>query len=99
LALKNEHRLLQLSTRDVISRWDVIKASTSATATVASNFIGTLLERMPFPIKVIQVDGGSEFQDAFEEACQKLGIQLFVLPPKSPKLNGHVQLIRSAQLM
>ena len=27
----------------------------------------------------------------FEEACQQHGIQLFVLPPKSPKLNGHVE--------
>lgn len=46
---------------------------------------------MPFPIKVIQVDGGSEFQDAFEEECQKRGIKLFVLLPRSPKLNGHVE--------
>ena len=27
----------------------------------------------------------------FEEACEHLGIRLFVLPPKSPKLNGHVE--------
>ena len=46
---------------------------------------------MPFPIKVIQVDGGSEFQDFFEEECQRRGIKLFVLPPRSPKLNGHVE--------
>lgn len=83
--------LKQFTARDIISRWDVIKASSNATASAASNFIATMLERMPFPIKVIQVDGGSEFQDAFEEACHKLGIQLFLLPPKSPKLNGHVE--------
>ena len=46
---------------------------------------------MPFPIKVIQVDGGSEFQDCFEAECQRRGIKLFVLPPRSPKLNGHVE--------
>ena len=46
---------------------------------------------MPFPIKAIQVDGGSEFQDAFERECQKRGIKLLVLPPRSPKLNGHVE--------
>jgi transposase InsO family protein len=27
----------------------------------------------------------------FEEACQGLGVQLFVLPPESPKLNAHVE--------
>lgn len=27
----------------------------------------------------------------FEQACSELGIQLFVLPPRSPKLNGRVE--------
>ena len=81
----------QFTARDIISRWDVIKASSNATASAAADFIGALLDRMPFPIKAIQVDGGSEFQDVFEETCKKHGINLFVLPPRSPKLNGHVE--------
>jgi len=36
------------------------------------------------------VDGVSEFQAQFETECQRRGIHLFVLPPHSPKLNGHV---------
>lgn len=83
--------LKQFTARDIVSRWDVIKASSTATATAATDFISTLLKRMPFPIKAIQVDGGSEFQDVFEETCKKHGINLFVLPPRSPKLNGHVE--------
>jgi len=27
----------------------------------------------------------------FETACQEFGVHLFLLPPRSPKLNGHVQ--------
>lgn len=27
----------------------------------------------------------------FEAACERMGIRLFVLPPRSPKLNGHVE--------
>lgn len=77
--------------RDIISRWDVIEAHTRATSKSASRFIGTLINRMPFPVKAIQVDGGSEFQDAFEDECQKRDIKLFVLPPRSPKLNGCVE--------
>jgi len=46
---------------------------------------------MLFPIKAIQVEGVSEFQDAFERECQRRGIKLFVLPPRSPNLNGHVE--------
>jgi transposase InsO family protein len=77
--------------RDIISRWDVLEAYTRATAKTAASFINTILERMPFPVRAIQVDGGSEFQDIFEEECQRRGIKLFVLPPRSPKLNGHVE--------
>ena len=47
--------------------------------------------RVPFPIRAIQVDGGSEFMAEFEESCQDREIKLFVLPPRSPKLNGHVE--------
>ena len=42
-------------------------------------------------MKAIQVDDGAEFEAIFEEACQKRGIKLFVLPPRSPKLNGAVE--------
>ena len=83
--------LKHFTARDIISRWDVLEAHTRATSNTASGFIDALLQRMPFPIKAIQVDGGSEFQDAFEEECQRRGIKLFVLPPRSPKLNGHVE--------
>ncbi len=83
--------LKHFTARDVISRWDVLEAHTRATSNTASGFIDILLKRMPFTIKAIQVDGGSEFQDAFEEECQRRGIKLFVLPPRSPKLNGHVE--------
>lgn len=34
---------------------------------------------------------GSEFQAAFEQACKDLDIKLFVLRPRSPELNGHVE--------
>jgi len=46
---------------------------------------------MPFPIRSIQVDGGSEFMSVFEQACAKKAIPLFVLPPYSPQLNGTVE--------
>lgn len=62
-----------------------------ATSVTATQFLGTLQRRMPVPIRAIQVDGGSEFAAAFEQACQQHGIRLFVLPPRSPKLNGAVE--------
>ena len=77
--------------RDVVSRWDVIGAYTRATANTATAFLDTLLARMPFRVKALQVDGGPEFEAAFERASQERGIGLFVLPPRSPKLNGCVE--------
>ena len=79
------------SARDIISRWDVVEVSSRATASAATRFISSIIDRVPFKVKAIQVDGGSEFQSIFEETCQRLGIHLFVLPPRSPKLNGHVE--------
>jgi transposase InsO family protein len=83
--------LKQFTARDVISRWDVCEVHRRATSTAASLFLKTLLTRSPFPIRAIQVDGGSEFQALFEQACQHYGLRLFVLPPRSPKLNGAVE--------
>lgn len=79
------------SARDIISRWDVVEVSSHATASSATRFITSIIDRMPFKVKAIQVDGGAEFQSVFEETCQSLGIRLFVLPPRSPKLNGQVE--------
>jgi transposase InsO family protein len=83
--------LKQFTARDVVSRWDVLEVRRRATATTAKEFIETLERRMPFKVKAIQVDGGSEFYSEFEEECQRRKLRLFVLPPKSPKLNGHVE--------
>src|SRR5258708_823664 len=82
--------LKHFSARDVVSRWDVVEAHHRATSQAAARFLETLLERLPFPVRALQVDGGSEFAAQFEEACQQKQLPLFVLPPKSPKLNAHV---------
>ena len=74
-----------------ISRWDVLEVRSRATASTAAQFLATLKSRLPFPLRAIQVDGGSEFMAQFEEACQQAGLRLFVLPPRSPKLNGQVE--------
>jgi transposase InsO family protein len=83
--------LKHFTARDVVSRWDVLEGHTRATANTAAGFLDALQHRMPFSVQAIQVDGGSEFQAAFETECQQRGIQLFVLPPRSPKLNGCVE--------
>jgi putative transposase len=83
--------LKQFTARDVVSRWDVIETHQRATALMAAKFLDTVKARMPFAIRAVQVDGGSEFFAEFEAECQCRAITLFELPPKSPKLNGAVE--------
>lgn len=81
----------QFSARDVFSKRDGLRVYSQQTSFCAALFLDYLERKFPFRIKAIQIDGGSEFKKDFEEACQKKGILLFVLPPYSPKLNGHVE--------
>lgn len=83
--------LKHFTARDIVCRWDVVEIYSRATASTAAHFLDKLERRMPFPLGAIQVDGGSEFEAIFEEECHKRDIRLFVLPPRSPKLNGHVE--------
>jgi putative transposase len=83
--------LKHFTAHDVVCKWNVLSVHRQATAATAAHFLDTMEDRMPFPIKAIQVDGGSEFDSVFEEECQKRGIKMFVLPPRSPKLNGGVE--------
>jgi len=53
--------LKQGTARDVVSRWDVLEVHQRATATSAVAFLHTVRRRMPFPIRALPVDGGSEF--------------------------------------
>jgi hypothetical protein len=89
--------LKQFTARDVVSRWDVLEAHYQATASLAAQFLNTLQARTPFSIRALQVDGGSEFFADFEAECQRRKIRLFVLPPKSPKLNGAVERANSTK--
>lgn len=82
------HPYKQFTARDVISRWDTLELRRSATARAASTILDALAARMPFPVRAISVDGGSEFMADFEDACRGRSIALYVLPPRSPKLNG-----------
>jgi transposase len=50
-----------------------------------------VIKDFPFPIKSIQVDGGSEFMKYFEDSCRRQDIPLYVLPPSRPKYNGRVE--------
>jgi len=79
------------SAGDVVSRYGIVGVLGVATAGTAKEFLAAVCDRCPFGIKAIQIDGGSAFMAEFEAECQAQAIPLWVLPPHSPKLNGHVE--------
>jgi transposase InsO family protein len=91
VSLATGPRFKHFSLIDVVSRYGLAELRSTASATTAKDSLERMLERAPFPFRAIQVDGGSEFMAEFEDFCQQRGIHLFVLPPRSPKLNGCVE--------
>jgi len=81
----------QFTARDRFSRWDVLELRRNATARTAAGVLDALEARMPFPVRAISVDNGSEFMAEFEAACAARAITLLTLPPRSPKLHGTVE--------
>jgi putative transposase len=73
------------------SKYAVYQAYREATSANAADFLVLMQQSFPFSIISLQVDGGSEFMASFEEACKNAGIPLFVLPPRSPQINGNVE--------
>lgn len=76
---------------DPVARWTVAGVAGRASANLAASFLDKLLAEMPFTVTGIQVDGGSEFKADFERACAEKRLNLYVLPPKRPQLNGAVE--------
>ena len=83
---------------DPIAKWTVGKAFNRASAQAAAAFLDKIIADMPFPVKAIQADGGSEFMAEFEVACQTKAIALYVLPPRSPQMNGAVEAMTTNRL-
>jgi transposase/transposase-like protein len=73
------------------SRFSIAKTYENADSLNAADFLNKILKELPIPIEDIQVDGGPEFRDKFEAACKNKKLPLFVLPPRSPKINGKVE--------
>lgn len=76
---------------DIVSRTTRAQLHASGRAVDALAFLAHLLDTSPFPVHAIQVDQGSEFKDAFENACLGLGITLFENHARTPKQNAFVE--------
>jgi IS30 family transposase len=76
---------------DPITKTIVADVVSNATSMAAAKFLRKVLNEMPFKVKSIQVDGGTEFMADFEKECEILKVPLYVLPPSRPQYNGGVE--------
>ena len=90
--------LKHFTARAVICRWDVIEVHRRATASAATRFLDTLQQRLPFPLRALQVNGGSEpacgrqVRRRLRRGLPTAGVETVrAAAPRSPKLNGCVE--------
>lgn len=88
---KHEINMKEFRAWDPVTKTIVADVVSNATSSAAAKFLQKVIKEMPFKVKSVQVDGGSEFMKDFENECQKLNIELFVLPPSRPQWNGGVE--------
>src|SRR5947209_3237872 len=81
---------------DPVAKWTIGHVAAAVSAKAAKDLLDKLLASAPFKVKGIQVDGGSEFMAVFEDHCRQKGLELVVLPPKRPDLNGCVERAQSS---
>lgn len=81
----------QFSGIDLATRHASALLTSRATSRNATRFLQQLLATSPYPIRAIQVDQGSEYKDAFEDACARLGITLYENHARAPQQNAHVE--------
>jgi IS30 family transposase len=88
---KHHVAMKELSAWDPITKVIVADVVSNATSAAAAKFLRKVISEMPFEVKSIQGDGGSEFMQDFEKECEKTKIPLYVLPPSRPQYNGGIE--------
>lgn len=88
---KNQITVKHFQAWDPLSKRIDAQIYSNANSKSAKRFLEYLESSVPYKIKSIQVDGGSEFMKEFEDACMAKEISLYVLPPKRPQYNGGVE--------
>ena len=94
--LRPDKAIKHFTAYDPVAKWTLGHVSTEATASAAKALLDKLLAKAPFRVRGIQVDGGAEFMAVFEDHCRESGLELVVLPPKRPDLNGAVERAQSS---
>jgi len=73
------------------TRLRVLRIYAQLNQKTAIQFVDLVLERLPFPVQVIQTDNGPEFGSSFHYHVLDKGVGHRYIKPRTPRLNGKVE--------
>jgi transposase InsO family protein len=76
---------------DVATRIKVTEVYRTSSSRSAAAFLATVIERLPFEVRAIQTDNGSEYLGEFDRSVTEAGIAHFFSYPHCPKHNAFVE--------
>jgi transposase InsO family protein len=90
IKLKRE-KVFQYTALDDCTRFRVLRVYRQLNQHSSLHFLDELRRTLPFGIKKLQCDNGSEFPLAFKLAVEQLGIRHRYIKPRRPQQNGKVE--------
>ena len=84
-------KCFQYTALDDCTRYRVLRLYPRKYHGTSLDFLATVRQTLPFPIRKVQVDNGTEFPLAFALAVQEAGIRLRHIKPRRPEQNGKVE--------
>jgi transposase InsO family protein len=84
-------KCFQYTAIDDCTRYRVLRQYRRKYHGTSLDFLATVRQILPFPIRKVQVDNGTEFPLTFALAVQEAGIRLRYIKPRRPEQNGKVE--------
>jgi transposase InsO family protein len=85
------HTCFQYPALDDCTRYRILRLSPRKNHGTSLQFFSTVRQALPFPMRTLQGDTGTEFPLAFALAVQEAGIRLRDSKPRRPEQNGKVE--------
>jgi len=84
-------KCFQYTAIDDCTRYRILRLYPRKNQQTSHLFFSTLRAALPFPIRKLQVDNGTEFPLAFALTVQQAGMRLRYIRPRCPEQNGKVE--------
>jgi len=87
----SREKVFQYTAIDDCTRYRVLRLYPRLNQQASLEFLGEVRRALPFAIKKLQCDNGSEFPLAFKLAVEAVGIRHRYIKPRRPQQNGKVE--------